>query len=251
MPKRTFVIGDIHGDLDQVFTLMSRLPKLTSDDKVVFLGDYVDRGPESAKVVEYVRKVMPDESPAQIVALRGNHEDAWLRVIERGFPEFIMPPTNGALACMRSYTGGPIPTLEETARPDEADILFAGAFFPDEHVEWFQSLPYYHEDEHAIYVHAGLPRNKEGRFLHPSEVDQRNILLWLRTEAFFREYRGKRVVVGHTTTDCLPPELSSYTPDDPTDLWAGDSVVALDTGCGKGGFLTALELPALRVYESR
>ena len=46
-------------------------------------------------------------------------------------------------------------------------------------------------------------------------------------------------------------ELSTYTPDDPTDLWAGPACVGLDTACGKGGFLTAFELPAKRVYESR
>lgn len=251
MTGRTFAIGDIHGDLDQLFTLLRRFPRLEKTDRLVFLGDYVDRGPDSARVVEFVRKVLPDQTSAEVIALRGNHEDAWLRVKDKGFPEFIMPTTNGALACMRSYTGGEFPTLQDPPRPDEYDALFAGAFFPDEHIEWFRTLPYFYEDEHAIYVHAGLPRNKKKEFLHPSKVNPPAALLWLRTEEFFREYRGKRVVVGHTTTDCLPPELSSYTPDDPWDLWAGDSVCALDTGCGKGGFLTALELPDLRVYESR
>ena len=52
-------------------------------------------------------------------------------------------------------------------------------------------------------------------------------------------------------TELLPNELSSYTPEDPTDLWAGPSCVGLDTGAGKGGFLTAIELPARAVYESR
>lgn len=58
--------------------------------------------------------------------------------------------------------------------------------------------------------------------------------------------------MGHTKTETLPPELSTHTPDDPTDMWAGECVVALDTGCGsQDGFLTALELPAMTVYESR
>ena len=250
MARRTFVIGDIHGDLDQLFTLLRRMPRLDATDKLVFLGDYVDRGPESSMVVEFVRKVLPDQTPADVIALRGNHEDAWLRVHDKGFPEFIMPPTNGALACMRSYTGAPLPMPDEQPRPEEYDELFSASFFPPEHIEWFRSLPYFYEDEHAIYVHAGLPK-KGNEFLHPSKVNPPTALLWLRTESFFRDYRGKRVVVGHTTTDCLPPELSSFTPDDPMDLWAGEAVTALDTGCGKGGFLTGFELPGLRVYESR
>jgi len=62
---------------------------------------------------------------------------------------------------------------------------------------------------------------------------------------------GKLVVFGHTTTRTLPNELSTYTPGDPTDLWAGPACVGLDTACGKGGFLTAFELPSRAVYESR
>ena len=75
--------------------------------------------------------------------------------------------------------------------------------------------------------------------------------LWTRSEKFFREYRGKRVVIGHTKTALLPAELSTWTVDDPSDMWAGECVVAIDTGCGKGGFLTAVELPSLTVFESR
>ena len=249
MAKRTFAIGDIHGDTTQLHKLFSRLPEFTAEDTVVFLGDYVDRGPNSAKAVEFVRR-LPSQIPAKVVALRGNHEDAWLRVVERGWDEFVMPPGNGCLAAYRSYTGGPIPTDNELPKSSERMSLQTGAFFPDEDIDWFRSLPFWYEDEHAIYVHAGLPRGPDG-FLHPSQLAEPVVLLWYRNEDFFREYRGKLVVFGHTRTEYLPPELSGYTPDDPTDLWAGENVVGLDTGAGNDGFLTGLELPALIVYESR
>jgi serine/threonine protein phosphatase 1 len=160
------------------------------------------------------------------------------------------PPGNGCLAALRSFTGGSPPAAGEGPTAAELDALFRGAFFPADVVAWMRSLPYFHEDEHAIYVHAGLVE-KDGAFAHPCATDPAIAMLWTRSESFFRDYRGKRVVVGHTTTGQLPPELSSYTPADPTDLWAGECVVAIDTGAGKGGFLTALELPALRVWESR
>jgi serine/threonine protein phosphatase 1 len=249
MSGRTFVVGDIHGDIGALFELLSRLPTLTENDTIVFVGDYVDRGPRSAQVIDYLRR-LPKECPARVVALRGNHEDAWLRVIERGWPEFVMPVPNGCLAALRSFTGGPVPGEDEEAAGEEMQLLLSGKFIPPDVVEWMNQLPYWYEDEHAIYVHAGLPRTPEG-FVHPSEVKQKAALLWCRDEAFFRDYRGKMVVFGHTATVCLPPELSSYTPDDPTDIWAGPCTVGLDTGCGKGGFLTGLELPAMRVYESR
>lgn len=250
MTARTFVIGDIHGETSHLYKLLSCFPPLKATDTLVFLGDYVDRGPRSAEVVDYVRR-LPQTIEAKVVALRGNHEDAWLRVIERGWDAFVTPPGNGCLAALRSYTGGPVPAEDELpANEEERRLLETGRFFPPDVVEWFRSLPFWYEDEHAIYVHAGLPYGPHG-FSHPSEVPEPLALLWLRDEHFFRNYRGKRVVFGHTRTEYLPPELSGYTPEDPTDLWAGESVVGIDTGCGNGGFLTALELPALNVYESR
>ncbi len=249
MANRTLVIGDIHGALDHLQRLLSRLPTLDASDTLVFLGDYIDRGPDSAGVVDHVRNRLPGETAAKIVCLRGNHEDAWLRVRHTGWPEFVIPPNNGCLACLRSFRGDGhwgAPTADEVGQ------LLTGAFFPADVVAWFEQLLWWYEDEHAIYVHAGLHARPAGGFLHPSETIDPTVLVWTRSREFFKNYRGKRVVVGHTTTSLLPPELSVYTPDDPSDLWAGPSVIAIDTGCGKpNGFLSAVELPAGLVYESR
>ena len=148
---------------------------------------------------------------------------------------------------MASYLGQlPNPLDEPLER-----VLLSGSFFPLDVVAWMRSLPYFYEDEHAIYVHAGLARTDDGCFLHPAETDPKMALLWYRDQRFFREYRGKRVVFGHTMTDTLPEELSSHTPDDPSDMWSGPCTVGLDTGAGKGGFLTTIEMPSMKVYESR
>ncbi|MBI2389911.1 MAG: serine/threonine protein phosphatase [Deltaproteobacteria bacterium] len=258
MSGRTFVVGDIHGDLAALRALVAKMPTLEAGDTLVFLGDYLDRGPHSAEVIEVVRGIERNAA-FKVVCLRGNHEDAWVRVLDRRWDEFVFPPSNGCLATMRSYTGGPVPAPDAFPTPEELDPLFKGAFFPEDVVAWMRALPFWYEDEHGLYVHAGLiervpasaATGRDGRFLHPRETEPANATLWTRSEAFFREYRGKRVIVGHTVTECLPPELSSYTPADPTDMWAGECVVAIDTGAGKDGFLTAIELPALRVWESR
>jgi serine/threonine protein phosphatase 1 len=246
---RTFAIGDVHGDAAALHTLVDRLPQIAEEDTIVFLGDYVDRGPSSRQVVELVRALDSDVR-CRVVCLRGNHEDAWLRVLDEGWPGFVLPPPNGCLATLRSYASEPPPEPAEAPRRDELERLMNGSFFPEEHVTWMRTLPYYYEDEHAIYVHAGLAE-KDDIFLHPKDAPEPVALLWTRSERFFREYSGKRVVVGHTATELLPPELSTHTPADPTDLWAGPAVVAIDTGSGNGGFLTCVELPAMAVYESR
>lgn len=249
MAHRTIAIGDIHGDIGHLRLLLAKLPALDAEDTLVFLGDYLDRGPDSAGVVKLVRE-LETTLPCRVVCLMGNHEDAWIRVLDRGWPEFVMPSGNGCLATMRSFLGQPSPDEDETPAPDEIDSLYAGRFFPDDVVAWMRNLPLFYEDDHAIYVHAGLIE-RNGEFAHPSATEPKAGLLWTRSEDFFRHYRGKRTVVGHTKTEFLPPELSSYTPADPTDLWAGPSVVAIDTGAGSGGFLTAVEFPSLYVYESR
>ncbi len=250
MAGRTFVIGDIHGDLDALRKVIAKLPLIDAEDTVVFLGDYVDRGPHSSEVVRIVM-ALDRAVGCKVICLRGNHEDAWLRVRKRRWDEFVFPPQNGCFATYRSFVGGPVPVKGEMPKMEDMDALFSGSFFPPEVASWMEELPIWYEDEHAIYVHAGLIE-KDGKFLHPKDTEQQIALMWTRTDSFFTDYRGKTVVIGHTVTELLPQELSTYTPSDPTDMWVGNSIIAIDTGAGKeDGFLTAVELPSRTVYESR
>ncbi|MEZ4463971.1 MAG: metallophosphoesterase [bacterium] len=232
--------------------MLARLPALDADDTLVFLGDYLDRGPDSAGVVRRLM-TLPGQTPARVVCLRGNHEDGWLRALGGQWPQFVLPVGNGCLQTYESFLGRPVSPPGTGASVEDLRHMLAGDFFTAEVLAWMEGLAWWHEDAYALYVHAGLPEDDEGRFLHPAATQgqQRTALLWLRSRRFFEEYRGKAVIFGHTSTKQLPPELSRYTPDDPTDLWAGPAVFGLDTGCGKGGFLTALEVPAMRVHESR
>jgi serine/threonine protein phosphatase 1 len=249
MGNRTFAVGDIHGDLAALERTLAKLPPLDAEDTLIFMGDYIDRGAHSAQVVDYVRNVVPKKVKAKVVALRGNHEDGWLRVASGGWPEFVIPVANGCLATLRSFRNQPYKENELPTK-EELTTMQHGEFLPDDIVDWMNSLPYWHEDDHAIYVHAGLTE-KDGKWIHPKDTENPTQLLWVRTMRFFQGYRGKRVVCGHTATENLPPELSSFTPEDPLDMWVGENVCVIDTGCGKGGFLTVLELPAMKVYESR
>jgi serine/threonine protein phosphatase 1 len=246
---RTFAIGDIHGDAAALRALLASLPDLTPADTLVFLGDYLDRGPDSAEVVRIVR-ALPEQVPARVVTLRGNHEDAWLSAIDAGgWIDFTLPERNGCNDCYRSFTRAAPPLTPE----EEFTHFHTGAFFPPDVVAWMRALPHWYEDDFAIYLHAGLIATPDrSGWLHPSEVEDPRGLLWTRSKRFLTSYTGKPVVCGHTGTTTMPPDLSKYTPDDPTDLyWAGGSVYLIDTNAGKGGFLTALEMPSGLVYESR
>jgi serine/threonine protein phosphatase 1 len=249
MAGRTIAIGDVHGDLEALERLLPRLPLLYAEDTLLFLGDYVDRGPNPAGVVRRVR-ALPLETPARVVFLRGNHEDAWLKACREGAPEFVIPRGNGCYTTYRSFTGGPPPSREEDPTADELRAMATGSFLPEELVSWMKTLPFFHEDEHAIYVHAGLPLEGE-RWLHPSEVKETKPLLWQRSRTFYQSYAGKRVVFGHTPVKRLPQEQSTFTPADELDVYLTDHLVGLDTGAGMGGFLSAVELPSCRILDSR
>ena len=246
---RTIAIGDVHGDLKALEALLPRLPVLGAGDTLLFVGDYVDRGPDPAGVVRRVRSLQK-ETAARLVLLRGNHEDAWLKACREGAPEFVLPRGNGCYMTYRSFTGGLPPSREEDPTAEEMRAMAMGTFFPPDVVEWMKTLPYFHEDEHAIYVHAGLPF-EEDRWVHPSEVKDTRPLLWQRNRTFYQSYAGKRVVFGHTPVKRLPQENSTLTPGDPLDVYLTDGLAGIDTGAGMGGFLSAIELPGCRVYDSR
>ena len=138
----TYVIGDIHGRLKLLDQLISNVPWDVDHDKLVFLGDLVDRGDEAPGVVERVMALV--KANPNIVVLRGNHEQMLLDCLDYGDLQWLIPE-NGGLATLEAYG------FELDQLKDVSDIKI-----PDEHVEFFRGLPFYHEDEQAIYVHAGL-----------------------------------------------------------------------------------------------
>jgi hypothetical protein len=111
----------------------------------------------------------------------------------------------------------------------------------------WDALPALDGDDTLVFLGDYVDRG----WAHPSVVEPQATLLWTRAKTFFQGYEGKQIVVGHTPTGLLPPELSEHTPGDTEDAWVRGQVFATDTGCGKGGFLTAVMFPGRVVYESR
>ncbi|MSP60331.1 MAG: serine/threonine protein phosphatase [Myxococcales bacterium] len=244
---RTIAIGDIHGDLEHLERLLAKLPDLDACDTVVFLGDYIDRGPASREVIERVERFRT-EFPGRCVTLRGNHEDAWLDCWEKPNPGFLLPQSNGCLETLRSFVDCAGLTEFQTA----ARLLEPSKWLPASLRDWMRQLPTWYEDEHAIYVHAGL--EGEGTlWLHPG-LGRERPLMWMREGDFWTGYLGKRLVFGHTVTSQLPVDHLTWFQkifDDKADVWFRADLIGVDTGCGKGGFLSAVELPSQKVYESR
>ncbi|HEV2835776.1 MAG TPA: metallophosphoesterase family protein, partial [Pyrinomonadaceae bacterium] len=167
---RTFVVGDIHGRCAQLLNLLDMLPRDAQTDTLVFLGDLIDRGADAPGCVEHIVKLCR-ENPERVICLRGNHEQMLMDFLA-GQTSIWLTPVTGGERTFEQYTGSPVRVNSE-ADLEEMRRVFEQSF-PLEHLDFMQNLPFYYEDEHAIYVHAGLDEGK-----HPSESSQMS-LLWMR-----------------------------------------------------------------------
>jgi serine/threonine protein phosphatase 1 len=167
---RLLAVGDIHGCLDHLERLMSRVEPTTTD-RTVFLGDYIDRGPESRGVIDYL--IDFGQRFPKSIFLKGNHEAMFL--------DFLA----GRNQWLFLYNGG-ASTLE--SYQEERGVRIARA-----HLDFLANLPLYYETDNFIFVHAGLRPGK------PLEHQQEKDLLWIREEFINSSFSwGKTVVYGHT-----------------------------------------------------
>ena len=222
--SRIYAIGDVHGRLD----LLTRLHALIAADAadmparrqvIVYLGDYIDRGPDSRGVIELL--LQPPRSGFEHVHLFGNHEDFLLQFLEH--PE-VGPHwcAYGGMATLASYGVQPPSSFTpraadfETARRALADKL------PSAHVGFLRGLKLTHTEGGYLFVHAGV---RPGVALAEQQAED---LLWIRDE--FLESPddfGACVVHGHTIVEA--PEQHT-------------NRIAIDTGAFATGTLTALVL---------
>ncbi len=224
----TYVIGDIHGRAQLLEQLIRDVPWDIKNDKIVFLGDLIDRGKDSPAVIDRVMELMR-ENP-NVVVLRGNHEQMMLDCLEYGELQWLIPE-NGGQATIASYGIN----LEEVE--DISDIII-----PEDHVEFVNSLSFYHEDEQAIYVHAGLIPGE-----HPAETDP-DILIWTRDADFFKSYNGKLCFFGHTPTHFLPKDGRNTRRKFGIYIYGG--CVGIDTSGFEDSPLSCINVESFALYQA-
>jgi serine/threonine protein phosphatase 1 len=222
----TYVIGDIHGRPKLLDQLIHNVPWDLHNDKIIFLGDLIDRGPDAPGIIERVMKLANDNP--NVVILRGNHEQMMLDCLDYGDLQWLIPE-NGGLATLTGY-GFDLDELQ-----DVSDI-----HIPEEHVEFLRGLPYFHEDEQAIYVHAGLIPGES-----PANTDP-DVLLWTRDFDFFRGYDGKLCFFGHTPTHYLPKDGRTRR----FGIYIHGSCVGIDTSGDAESPLSCIEVENFVLYQA-
>ncbi len=211
---KIFVVGDIHGERQKAGSFIETLP-FASQDLVIFLGDYIDRGHDPRGVIDYLIKFK--KWHPNTIFLKGNHEDMFLSFINHDFSKEIYF-YNGGEATLRSYD---VPYSE---------YQYAKRYIPYEHLEFLNELLLYYETRDYIFVHAGLRPGIPLQEQNPED------LLWIRYEFIYSDFDfGKRVIFGHTVVE-EPLVMKNK--------------IGIDTGLVFGGKLTALELPSIKFYFS-
>jgi serine/threonine protein phosphatase 1 len=217
MPGRFFVVGDIHGCARELEALLAGL-RLAAGDTLAFVGDYIDRGPESRTVVDAMIGLRGRED-LTTAFVRGNHEDMCLAYLGRRGRWGEAWRVNGGAATLESY-----------GVPPQLSGAEAAAYIPPAHLAFFAELLPWFMAERYLVVHAGI---RPGRSL--AEQDEED-LLWIRGEFIASPHSlPQTIVFGHT------PQRHVFV-DLPYKL-------GIDTGCVYGGFLTAIELREGVLYQ--
>ena len=210
MTEKIFVIGDIHGCQAHLERMFEILP-INSNDRLIFIGDYIDRGPDSEGVVSMVESI--SHRYPQTVCLMGNHEQMLLDFLSGEEPSLFL--YNGGKTTLESYGCN--------------DVEYAKAYFPDNHLTFYHNLLLYYETEDYIFVHAGLRPNI------PLKEQNSTDLLWIRDEFYASRFTfPKRVIFGHTPF---------------SEPMVRKDKIGIDTGAVYGNKLTCLELPDMKFYQ--
>ena len=213
---RTYAIGDIHGHLDKLkdaHRLIEADREATGDrvSPVVHLGDLVDRGPNSAGVIDYLIDGMAQSS--NWVVLRGNHDRLFELFLRREKEASgWLSPVMGGMATLNSYGVRENSRMDHLYREAEDKV-------PPEHISFIEALPLTFERGECLFVHAGIRPGV------PIPDQEESVLLGIRGEFLSStEDHGPLIVHGHSMVD----EATHY-----------GNRLALDTGAGRGDGLTA------------
>ena len=219
-----YAIGDIHGMRDPLAKLLAQLP-LEASDRLIFIGDYIDRGPDPKGTVDLLIEVAKQR---ECIFLMGNHEAMFLSFLGWQGPSYFGKEAflhNGGETTLASYGYF------------EADGDFA---LPPEHEAFYRELQLFHLEGEYAFVHAGMSKAALGLsdVKYALSRERTKDLLWQRETADLPHSLGVTIVYGHTPL----PDFSVR--------WNVPYSIGIDTGAVYGGPLSAIRLPDETIFQS-
>lgn len=207
-----FAIGDVHGCDTELRLLLNRLP-LDANSTIIFLGDLIDRGPNSKGVVDTVIEL---SQSLKVLCLRGNHEEMMLAFLDKPQSE---------KAGMFIYNGGGA-TLASYGHDDGTYTI------PPDHIKFYRAMKIYHETEKYFFVHAGVPEISLDDINISKHTEE---MLWIREPFLSSDFEWSKMIV-HGHTPVRQVEMKRHR-------------INLDTGCVYDCKLTAMSFPSKEIYS--
>jgi serine/threonine protein phosphatase 1 len=220
-----FLFSDVHGCLEEMEVLLSKWNP--EKEKLVYLGDMVDRGPDSLGVIRRLM-ALKKEYPQDVIILKGNHDDDfahWIYLEES--VSFLM--TEDIKTTVKSFYKDNPEKLKKDSRIQQHQYIRRN--FKQE-ISFINNLPLYHETNHCIFVHAGIDVTKDDW-----KDDGVNTFLWIRNQFIYNDNKmPKKVFFGHTATSFLHKDCN--------DIYIGkhNDRIGIDGGCVFGGQLNGLKI---------
>jgi serine/threonine protein phosphatase 1 len=225
--RKIFAIGDIHGCATQLITLLGRIPYDRKRDTLIFLGDYINRGPDTKGVLNILLELK--KSCADIHFLKGNHEQELLEYSATGHTDSLRALRGmGVEATVESYGA-------------RVNSLTGLVCFPLEHREFLYSLKFFHLQDDYLFIHADINKEllscpmKESEGRMPRYIMETGLLSSRRLAQEQTTGIDTFIVFGH---------IAFASP-----LFLADRI-GIDTGAVYGNMLTAVELPAFRFFHA-
>jgi serine/threonine protein phosphatase 1 len=177
---KRYVIGDIHGCVKSFRNMVMEKIRLTKDDTLFLLGDYIDRGPDSKSVLDFIMELQRESYT--IRPIMGNHEYMLLKSLDEE-SEFITWKKNGSTQTLLSF-GIPEEKLDDPASVRQ---------IPGAYINFLSGLSFFEETDDFYFVHAGLGKGVE------NPKDDLETLFWSRKEHYNRSIlKGRILIHGHT-----------------------------------------------------
>jgi len=221
-----YCIGDVHGCAKTLEILILQIIRKDKNPEFYFVGDLIDRGPDSKSVIDLLIELNQKNYKVEVV--RGNHEEMFLNAYTRRVPIIATNwYKNGAEQTISSFTAKY--NLNKTVKD----------YIPEPYFNFIYELPYYIELEDYFIVHAGF----NFKLLKPFEDFE--YMLWTRTEQNKYEFtNGKKIIHGHTPIS--KEQIEHIASNNSSD------VINIDSGCvyvnrNGLGYLTALNLDTMEL----
>lgn len=226
--SRVLAVGDIHGMYEKLIKLMEKIRFDQEDDLLVFLGDFVDRGPDSVRCLQYVYDLQ-HAYPDTVICLLGNHEvmmSSYLIQKRLNYNTVIADYADSWLE------NGGFETLKQL------DELETG--IKNELLQWVENLPVKYQYQEFFFCHAGVDPNV------PLSVQNEFDMLW-RRQQWWEQYKGvETIVVGHTPVQRVMKQARYAKP-----LFMPNNVIMCDTGAYMtSGKLSCVDVLSKKVWQA-